>query len=111
MTANQVIAQLEQAAADVPAEQVPALLGGVEKVRATLWVRLVVPAHNGAPQTAPISDKDKLLTPEEAAELLSVKISWLYRNWHHLPFARKLSRKALRFNESGLRRWQVTRRA
>ncbi len=111
MIANEVMAQLEQATADVSVEQVPALLGELERLKAGLWARLVVPAHNGAPQTAPISDKDKLLTPEEAAELLSVKVSWLYRNWQRLPFARKLSRKALRFNESGLRRWQVTRRA
>ena len=111
MTANEVMAQLEQAVADVPAEQMPALLGDLERVRAGLWARLVTPSVNGKLETVPASDKDKLLTPEEAAELLGVKVSWLYRHAPRLPFARKLSRKALRFSEAGLRRWQATKRA
>ncbi len=111
MTANEVMAQLEQAADDVSAEQVPALLGELERLKAGLWAKLVTPAHNGKAQPLPSTEPDKLLFPKDAAVLLGVKISWLYRHAKTLPFARKLSRKALRFSEAGLRRWQATRRA
>jgi len=53
---------------------------------------------------------DKLLDPREAAELLNVKVGWLYRHSKTLPFARKLSRKALRFSKRGLLRWKESRR-
>ena len=55
-------------------------------------------------------DPQSLLTPAQAANRLSVSRRWLYRNKHKLPFARRLSRKVLRFDEAGLERWlkQVT---
>ncbi len=111
MTLDILFAQLEKATADVPADRVPGLLGDLERLKAGLWARLVTPSVNGKLETVHAGDKDKLLTPEEAAELLGVKVSWLYRHASRLPFARKLSRKALRFSEAGLRRWQATRRA
>ena len=52
---------------------------------------------------------DRFLTTEEAAARLNVTPSWLYRHWGKLPFARKLSRKALRFSEAELLRWQAVR--
>jgi predicted DNA-binding transcriptional regulator AlpA len=48
---------------------------------------------------------DRLLTPEETAALLQVTKVWLYRNAHRYTFTRKLSRKVLRFQESGVRRF------
>jgi excisionase family DNA binding protein len=54
--------------------------------------------------------EDHYLTVEEAAGKLNVTVSWLYRHAGKLPFARKLSRKVLRFSESGLLRWQAARR-
>lgn len=48
---------------------------------------------------------DRLLTPEEAAALLGVKVRWLYRHAVDFTFTRKLSRKVLRFHEAGLRRY------
>jgi hypothetical protein len=44
---------------------------------------------------------ERLLTPPEAAALLDVTVTWLYRHAGRLPFARRLSRKALRFSEPG----------
>jgi predicted DNA-binding transcriptional regulator AlpA len=52
---------------------------------------------------------DRLLTPAEAAERLGVTPTWMYRHARTLPFTRRLSRKVLRFSESGLRRWQAAR--
>ncbi len=56
-----------------------------------------------AKHVTPVSAR--LLTPTEAAKRLSVSRRWLYRNKHKLPFARRLSRKVLRFDEAGLERW------
>ncbi|MBI2358327.1 MAG: helix-turn-helix domain-containing protein [Deltaproteobacteria bacterium] len=53
---------------------------------------------------------DRLLTPAEAAAILNVKPRWLYRHANRLPFTRRLSRKALRFSEAGLFRWQAARK-
>jgi predicted DNA-binding transcriptional regulator AlpA len=55
-------------------------------------------------------EADRLLTPTEAAAVLNVTPRWLYRHAKRLPFTRRLSRKALRFSEAGLSRWQATRR-
>jgi hypothetical protein len=50
-------------------------------------------------------NRDELLTPEQAAEILGQDVRWLYRHAKKLPFTRRISRKNLRFSEAGLRRW------
>src|SRR5437879_1702773 len=55
------------------------------------------------------SDGD-LLTVGEAAAALRLSPRWLYRHAKTLPFARKLSRKVLRFSRVGITRWLTTRR-
>ena len=52
---------------------------------------------------------DKLLTPDEAAEVLGMSVKWLYRNARKLPFTRKLGRKTLRFSNIGLQKYLATR--
>ncbi len=86
MTANEVIAQLEQAAADLSVEEMGVVLGGLERLKAGLWAKLVTPAHNGKAQPLPSTEPDKLLSPEAAAALLGVKVTWLYRHAKTLPF-------------------------
>ncbi len=61
-------------------------------------------------QAGATSENDRLLSVDEAAELLKVTPQWLYRHARGLPFSRRLSRKALRFSEAGLRRWAASRR-
>jgi predicted DNA-binding transcriptional regulator AlpA len=56
------------------------------------------------------TEVDCLLTPEVAAQRLGQTRRWLYRHAKTLPFARRLSRKALRFSERGLERWLAARR-
>jgi predicted DNA-binding transcriptional regulator AlpA len=55
------------------------------------------------------SARDQSLTPKEAATRMGVTIPWLYRNHHRLPFAKKLSRKCLRFSQRGLETWLATK--
>ena len=64
-------------------------------------------ALNGA---GSITDKESLMTPEEAANLMGVNRKWLYRHADKLPFTRRISRKNLRFSEAGLRRWLAAKK-
>src|SRR5438874_6958526 len=56
------------------------------------------------------SQADRLLTPEEAASILGQNVRWLYRHAATLPFTRRISRKNLRFSETGLRRWLAAKK-
>jgi len=56
------------------------------------------------------TDKEILLTPEQAAALIGVNRRWLYRRAAKLPFTRRISRKNLRFSEPGLRRWMAAKK-
>ena len=95
-------------AAMVPVEQIPGLLGHLASLEATLKLRLFTASQtNGPPES---HDGDRLLTPEEASRILGASVRWLYRHSKQLPFARRLSRKALRFSEAGLRRWLAAKR-
>ena len=55
------------------------------------------------------AESDRLLTVSQVAERLGVTPRWLYRHAKDLPFARRLTRKTLRFSEVGLRQWQAAR--
>lgn len=79
-------------------------------LQVSLLSRLVT-LRRAAPLRVPAgSETDQMLSVDEASAILKVTPQWLYRHAHHLPFARRLSRKALRFSESGLRRWAASRR-
>jgi len=67
-----------------------------------------VAAHlsNGNGSHAP--EADKLLTVQEAAQRLGVKIRWLYG--HDLPFAVRLpGSRAVRFSERGIAKYIAKR--
>jgi len=97
--------------ADVPLSAVPSLMAQAAALQAALAARLAgVSITSDEPVGAHAPDAERLLTPPEAAALLGVTVTWLYRHAGRLPFARRLSRKALRFSEAGLRRWLATRK-
>jgi predicted DNA-binding transcriptional regulator AlpA len=106
------LARNPERVADVPLSAVPQLLAQIAAIQATLAARLArasVESDESARTQAP--ESERLLAPLEAAALLGVTVSWLYRHAGRLPFARRLSRKALRFSESGLRRWLATKKS
>jgi len=91
---------------------IPRILGELEVLRAGLLVRLIThPATATPPGGANTKSQplDRLLSPTEAAALLKVTTRWLYRHHRSLPFTKRLSRRALRFSEEGLRRWLAHR--
>lgn len=93
----------------IPVTEIPVLVGDLERLKALLFARLLSPDGRGDGQ--PPVEADRWLCAEEAAGILNVTPRWLYRHHKKLPFARRLSRKALRFSEAGLRKWLAAKRA
>ncbi|SRR6266511_4080488 len=63
-----------------------------------------------APTVVDPVEKENWLTPEQAAAILGVskaRVYWHAKKWN---FAKRISHKALRVNEAGLRRWIQTRK-
>ena len=92
------LADFQNAAAAVPQEDIPDLLGELERAKATAYARLLT-AHNGpsgSMEAAPDSDDGRLLTAEAVADRLSVAVRWVYRHADDLG-AIRLSEKCLRF--------------
>jgi len=105
----QVLLSTPEQVSEVPTNQIPGLLARLAGLQGILLARLLAEAGPvGNREEPPVPDR--LLTVEEAAPILGVTARWLYRHAASLPFARKLSRKALRFSETGLRRWLSTKR-
>jgi hypothetical protein len=104
-----LLADPERASA-LPRADLPELLGQLERLRATLWAALSIPATNGAyvvdhTSGAQATGQDHLLTVQELAVALSVDERWIYRRASTWPFTRRLSDRTLRFSERGLARW------
>jgi hypothetical protein len=93
----------------VAPESIPRLLGLLRTIEVSLLEKLNKESLKLTPAQA-ATQEDRLLTVEEAARLLGVTSRWLYRNAARLPYTRRLSRKALRFSELGLRRHIATRK-
>ena len=98
---------------EVPVGEVPGLLVRLGALLAALAARQAASASNGNKvlQVEPTDNRDRNLTADEAAKMLGMKKSWLYRHSGELPFTRRLSRRAVRFSEKGIRRWLETRRS
>ena len=93
----------------LPPDQRSALLVGLGGLVVTLAASSAM-ERNVKPEQDSNKD-DRLLTAEEAAAILGVTPRWLYRHAKGLPFAKRISRKCLRFVESGTRKWLATKKA
>lgn len=89
-------------AALVPPEAIPPMLGDLERLKATLWARLALPARGGHAEGAP--DGDRLLDVQEAAAKLGTSRDYLYRHSSKLPFTVRMGRQ-VRFSEAGISRY------
>jgi len=75
-------------------------------------LRTAVPACDAPPSVPRLATDDAeagLLSPQQAAERLGVSVRWLYRHASSLPFVRRLTRRSLRFDPTGLMRWVASR--
>ena len=111
MTSIDGLLEQPERVSEVPADEVPGLLVRLGALLAALAARQAASASNGNKvlQVEPTDNRDRNLTADEAAKMLGMKKSWLYRHSGEFPFTRRLSRKALRFSEKGIRRWLETR--
>ena len=102
---------LRDVAEETPGEQIPEVIGALERAKAVLYGRIVAPpTSNPNRSSGKAAEPDRLLNPDELAAILNTNKSWVYRNANTLPFTVRVSRKQLRFSEAGLRRWMATRR-
>ncbi len=88
---------------DLSSVEAADLLLRVVGLQTVLLARALAGQTNGPAPDTPA--EDRLLSPEEAARRLGVTLRWLYRHAKHLPFTRRLSRKALRFSAEGLEKY------
>jgi predicted DNA-binding transcriptional regulator AlpA len=113
LDAVQVVAELIREPGrveEVRPEDVGAILMVIAGLETALAARLMVGGPSTRTEDRPVVEDDRLLTAAEAGALLRVTPRWLYRRAGRLPFARRLSRKAVRFSEAGIRRWMAAKR-
>lgn len=82
--------------AEIPAEELPSLIGELESLKAAAWARLTAPAPAA-------QSHDELLDISEAARRLGCSTDYLYRNSKKLSFTRRNGR-SLRFSALGIDR-------
>lgn len=90
--------------AGVPREQLPVVLAELAKLEAQIRLRLAE-SPDDTRRTA-----DRLMTADEAATVIGVSKRWLLSKTKGRRFRHDLSRKAVRFEEAGLRAWLASRR-
>lgn len=91
------ISRIEQA----PPDDLPTMLGQLEEARARVWMRLNRPTSAPALAAEP-SGPDSLVDIEEAAKLLKISKSWIYKNSATLPFIVRPNGRSLRFSTRGI---------
>jgi hypothetical protein len=85
------------AARELPAGDLPRLIGELEEIRCTAMARLSAPAPTQ-------SQADELLNAAEAARRLGVSQDYLYRHHRTFAFARRVGRRLL-FSASGIEKY------
>jgi len=89
-----------------PAE-IPSFLGELERLRGSLWARLVSGAQRPeTPQAPPVTEAKpaRLLTAAEAGQRLGKSKWWVYQHKAELPVV-PLPGGRYGFSEAGLERW------
>jgi predicted DNA-binding transcriptional regulator AlpA len=85
---------------ELPAGELPRLLGELEEIRCTAMARLTAPAPSQ-------SQADELLSAPEAARRLGISQDYLYRHHHDFPFTRRVGRRLL-FSALGIEKYIKT---
>jgi len=80
-------------------EQCPHLLGELERLKASLWLKMATGPHKATTPPA-----DCLLTAEEVAQRLQVTKEYVYRHASRYPFTVREGRY-VRFSQHGLSRY------
>lgn len=97
--------EVERLTDAVSSEEGLALLGELERLRARLWLRLTAASMPAAQQPVEHREPDRLLSAEEAAQMLGVKERWLRDHAHEVPGRMQLPGKVTRFSRRKIERW------
>lgn len=95
------LAELKEEIGDLAPEQIPAVLGELEELKAKAWAQLLTP--NGRSRSG-IQAPDELVNVQEAARRLELSPDYLYRHASQLPFTVRIGRR-LRFSAQGIERF------
>ena len=100
------LAELKEEIGELAPEQIPAVLGELEELKAAAWVQLLTP--NGRNPSG-IQPPDELVNAREAARRLGLSLDYVYRHAQQLPFTVRVGRQ-LRFSSRGIERYIERRR-
>lgn len=103
---------LNNAIGAAAAHELPTLIGHLVAAEERARMRLrehLTPTHPTPVLSAPGSAAERLLTPEDAAQLASVPVARIYRWAKGARWATRPSRRCLRVQEHGFRRWLASR--
>jgi hypothetical protein len=107
------IARLGTQVTEAPTHELPALVGELARLQALALARLTAAGRENPPE----HEEDRLLTPEEAAQLAGLPDPAgrgrrrIYEWARGQRWATRPSRKTLRIAETAFRRWLMSRRA
>lgn len=101
--ATTMLAAAAEAIRDADADELPAIVGELEALKAVAWSRMLAP-----PPPARDEGGDQNVSADEAARRLGLSKDWLYKHADALPFAVKIGRRVL-FSARGLERWNRQR--
>ncbi len=88
--------------AEVPPQEIPTLLGELERLKAVLWARMTsAAAENGRPEVP--AEADRWVGPEEAAALLGLTPQQLSRR-RKIP-RKKIGHRTVRYSLAALKRY------
>jgi predicted DNA-binding transcriptional regulator AlpA len=100
--------------AGVPVDRIPSLVvelaseqSALSALQGALSARLLASQLSVTVQE---NSGERLLTAEEVATVLGVTRRWVQRRARRLPFARRISDHAIRYSETGLKRWMSNRK-
>ena len=86
------------AARELPAVELPRLLGDLEEIRCTAMARMATPPPPAQFQA------DELLSVTEAASRLGISHDYLYRHHRDFNFTRRVGRRLL-FSAAGIKKY------
>lgn len=109
--ARELLWSLEAAAAVLPASDLPALLGELERIRLSLTARLLSPPSPPTPIAPAVQEAhagDRALTAEEVGRRLGKSRWWVYKHRDELPHS-PLPGGGFVISETSLERWIARR--
>jgi len=93
---------------EVPADELPNVIGELARAQAVAQLRLSAPRSRGKAPTPPAPDRQ--LTATEAAERLRMSAKWVRRYGDQLG-ASHLSPRAVRYSERAIQRYLEAKRS